>query len=222
METITTIISLLSRYGMMFVKGTGVTRYMAFLTVLFGAILGSLICLARRVNLAPLRWVAAAYVEVIRGTPMLLQLTLSYLTLPELLHMDIPPLYCVILALILNSAAYVSEIIRAGIQAVDVGQAEAARSLGLSSSMTMREIILPQAIKNILPALCNEFIMIVKDSSLGSTFFVGELMTVQATIKGALYLTLEPLMIVAMIYFCLTFTLSKGVVLLERRMSRGD
>ncbi|PWL59936.1 MAG: amino acid ABC transporter permease [Oscillospiraceae bacterium] len=207
---------------MMFVKGTGVTLYMAFLTVLFGAILGSLICLARRVNFAPLRWVAAAYVEVIRGTPMLLQITLSYLTLPELLHMDIQPLYCVILALILNSAAYVSEIIRAGIQAVDVGQAEAARSLGLSSSMTMREIILPQAIKNILPALCNEFIMIVKDSSLGSTFFVGELMTVQATIKGALYLTLEPLMIVAMIYFCLTFTLSKGVVLLERRMSRGD
>ena len=222
METITTIISLLSRHGMMFVKGTGVTLYMAFLTVLFGAILGSLICLARRVNFAPLRWVAAAYVEVIRGTPMLLQITLSYLTLPELLHMDIQPLYCVILALILNSAAYVSEIIRAGIQAVDVGQAEAARSLGLSSSMTMREIILPQAIKNILPALCNEFIMIVKDSSLGSTFFVGELMTVQATIKGALYLTLEPLMIVAMIYFCLTFTLSKGVVLLERRMSRGD
>ena len=222
METITTIISLLSRYGMMFVKGTGVTLYMAFLTVLFGAILGSLICLARRVNFAPLRWVAAAYMEVIRGTPMLLQITLSYLTLPELLHMDIQPLYCVILALILNSAAYVSEIIRAGIQAVDVGQAEAARSLGLSSSMTMREIILPQAIKNILPALCNEFIMIVKDSSLGSTFFVGELMTVQATIKGALYLTLEPLMIVAMIYFCLTFTLSKGVVLLERRMSRGD
>ena len=222
METITTIISLLSRYGMMFVKGTGVTLYMAFLTVLFGAILGSLICLARRVNFAPLRWVAAAYVEVIRGTPMLLQITLSYLTLPELLHMDIQPLYCVILALILNSAAYVSEIIRAGIQAVDVGQAEAARSLGLSSSMTMREIILPQAIKNILPALCNEFIMIVKDSSLGSTFFVGELMTVQATIKGALYLTLEPLMIVAMIYFCLTFSLSKGVVLLERRMSRGD
>ena len=222
METITTIISLLSRYGMMFVKGTGVTLYMAFLTVLFGAILGSLICLARRVYFAPLRWVAAAYVEVIRGTPMLLQITLSYLTLPELLHMDIQPLYCVILALILNSAAYVSEIIRAGIQAVDVGQAEAARSLGLSSSMTMREIILPQAIKNILPALCNEFIMIVKDSSLGSTFFVGELMTVQATIKGALYLTLEPLMIVAMIYFCLTFTLSKGVVLLERRMSRGD
>ena len=222
METITTIISLLSRYGMMFVKGTGVTLYMAFLTVLFGAILGSLICLARRVNFAPLRWVAAAYVEVIRGTPMLLQITLSYLTLPELLHRDIQPLYCVILALILNSAAYVSEIIRAGIQAVDVGQAEAARSLGLSSSMTMREIILPQAIKNILPALCNEFIMIVKDSSLGSTFFVGELMTVQATIKGALYLTLEPLMIVAMIYFCLTFTLSKGVVLLERRMSRGD
>ena len=222
METITTIISLLSRYGMMFVKGTGVTLYMAFLTVLFGAILGSLICLARRVNFAPLRWVAAAYVEVIRGTPMLLQITLSYLTLPELLHMDIQPLYCVILALIMNSAAYVSEIIRAGIQAMDVGQAEAARSLGLSSSMTMREIILPQAIKNILPALCNEFIMIVKDSSLGSTFFVGELMTVQATIKGALYLTLEPLMIVAMIYFCLTFTLSKGVVLLERRMSRGD
>lgn len=220
---IQTIISLLSRYGMMFVKGTGMTLYMAFLTVLFSSIFGSLICLARQQKkFAPLRWLASAYVEVIRGTPMLLQITFMYLVLPELLHMDINPLYSVILALIINSSAYVSEIVRAGIQAVDKGQTEAARSLGMSGAMTMKEIVLPQAVKNILPALCNEFIMIVKDSSLGSTYFVGELMTVQATLKGALYLVLEPLIIVAVIYFVLTFTLSKGVVLLERRMSRGD
>ena len=222
METITTIISLLSRYGMMFVKGTGVTLYMAFLTVLFGAILGSLICLARRVNFAPLRWVAAAYVEVIRGTPMLLQITLSYLTLPELLHMDIQPLYCVILALILNSAAYVSEIIRAGIQAVDVGQAEAARSLGLSQTQNLRYIIFPQALKNILPAIANEFVVIIKESAITYTIGVQDIMSAVNAVKGATFIIVEPLLVATAIYFCLCFPTSKIIAYFERRMSRGD
>lgn len=222
METITTIISLLSRYGMMFVKGTGVTLYMAFLTVLFGAILGSLICLARRVNFAPLRWVAAAYVEVIRGTPMLLQITLSYLTLPELLHMDIQPLYCVILALILNSAAYVSEIIRAGIQAVDVGQAEAARSLGLSSSMTMREIILPQAIKNILPALGNEFITLFKDTALVTTIGGKELLYAAQAVGARTYSVLFPYLGIAVIYLVMVILFTWLLGIFERRLRASD
>lgn len=216
------VFDLLTRFPMMFLKGAGLTLFMAFLTVLFGAIFGSLLCFLRRSSFAPFRFVAAVYVEVIRGTPMLLQIMLSNFVLPDLIGMNIPPLYTVIIALVLNSAAYVSEIIRAGINAVDKGQAEAARSLGMSSSMTMIHIILPQAIKNILPALGNEFIMIIKDSSLGATYFVGDLMTVQALLKGSMYLVWEPLVAVGMIYFIMTFTLSKCVDKFERSLSKGD
>lgn len=170
----------------------------------------------------PLHALGSLYVEIIRGTPMLLQIYLIVFLLPDVLHMDLEKLPCVIVALCMNSAAYVSELIRSGIQAVDKGQAEAARSLGLSSYMTMKEIVLPQAIKNILPAICSEFIMIIKDSSLGSVFFVGELMTVNNVIKGALFLTIEPLMVVGGIYLILTFTLSKAVGMFERRLAKGD
>ena len=105
---------------------------------------------------------------------------------------------------------------------MDIGQTEAARSLGLSATQTMTEIILPQAIKNILPALGNEFIMIVKDTSLASTFFIGDLMTQVLLIKGTTYLTMEPLIMVAVVYFVLTFVLSKLLGMFERRLRRGD
>jgi len=136
--------------------------------------------------------------------------------------LEISEFTSVMIALICNSAAYVSEIIRAGIEAVDRGQTEAARSLGLNSKQTMMKIILPQAVKNILPAMGNEFIMMIKETSLASTFFVGELMTQCKTVTGALYLTIEPLIIVAVIYFVLTYVLSKVVAVFERRMSAGD
>jgi ABC-type amino acid transport system permease subunit len=128
----------------------------------------------------------------------------------------------VTVALVLNSAGYVSEIIRAGIQAVDNGQTEAARSLGLNSSQTMTHIVFPQAIKNILPALCNEFVTVIKETSLASTFFVGDLMTTYNTIKGITYLSLEPLIVIGVIYFILTFTLSKAIAVLERRLKASD
>ena len=154
---------------------------------------------------------------------MLLQLYLFYFALPMLIPILNKQQYaCVAIALVCNSAAYVSEIIRSGIQAVDIGQTEAARSLGLSQRLTMTEIILPQAIKNILPALANEFIMVIKDTSLASTFFIGDLMTQCLLVKGATYLTIEPLVIVGIIYFVLTFILSKLVGVMERRMRRGD
>ena len=105
---------------------------------------------------------------------------------------------------------------------MDIGQTEAARSLGLSQRLTMTQIILPQAIKNILPALGNEFIMIIKDTSLASTFFIGDLMTQVLLIKGTTYLTMEPLIMVAVVYFVLTFVLSKLLGMFERRMRRGD
>ena len=124
--------------------------------------------------------------------------------------------------MIINSSAYVAEIIRSGIQSVDKGQREAAKSLGMSNRNTMTKIILPQAVKNILPALGNEFVMMVKETSLASTFFIGELMTVNTVIKSATYKSIEPLVIVGLIYFIVTFTLSKGVKFMERRLSVSD
>lgn len=205
------------------ITGLEYTLSLAAITVFFGAILGALIALLRMSKFAPFRWIAAIYTEIVRGTPMLLQLYLFYFALPQLVPILNKQQYaCVAIALICNSAAYVSEIIRSGIQAVDIGQTEAARSLGLSQKLTMTQIILPQAVKNILPALGNEFIMVTKDTSLASTFFIGDLMTQVLLIKGATYLTIEPLVIAAAVYFVLTFVLSKLVAAFERRMRRGD
>ena len=203
--------------------GLGYTLSLALITVCFGAIFGALIALLRMSKFPPFKWIAAVYTEIIRGTPMLLQLYLFYFALPQLIpFLNKKQYLCVAIALVCNSAAYVSEIIRSGIQAVDIGQTEAARSLGLSKRLTMTEIILPQAIKNILPALANEFIMVIKDTSLASTFFIGDLMTQCLLVKGATYLTMEPLIMVAVIYFVLTFVLTKLLGHFERRMRRGD
>ena len=125
----------------------------------------------------------------------------------------------VAIALTINSSAYVSEVIRSGIQAGDKGQTEAARSLGLTRSQAMIKVVLPQAVKNILPALGNEFITIIKETSLASTFFVGDLMTSYLTVNGKEFLPLQCLLIVGIIYFILTFILGRGVSALERRLS---
>lgn len=213
------------KYWILFMQGLGVTLLLSLITVIMGCILGFLLTLLRMsrfriVRFRPLNAVAATYVEIIRGTPILLQLYFFYFLLPEWLpFLDLPKIVCCAFALCLNSAAYVSEIIRAGIQAVDKGQTEAARSLGLNAKQTMVRVVLPQAVKNILPALGNEFIMMIKETSLASTFFIGELMTVYRTISGALMLTIEPLIIVGIIYFIVTFGLSKCVLLMEKRMS---
>ena len=128
----------------------------------------------------------------------------------------------VIIALIINSSAYVAEIIRSGIQSVDKGQREAAKSLGMSNVHMMTKIIIPQAIKNILPALGNEFVMMIKETSLASTFYIGELMTVNSVIKSATYKSIEPLLIVGLIYFIVTYSLSKLIKYMEGKLSVSD
>ncbi len=210
-------------FYMLFINGVGQTLLFSLCAVIGGVIIGMLLTLIGRNKLAPLRWLVKIYVEIVRGTPMLLQLYIFYFFIPDLLSfLDISKFQAVSMALMLNSAAYISEIFRAGIDAVDKGQLEAARSLGMSEAQAMRTIILPQAIKNILPALGNEFIMLIKETSLASTFFAGELMTVYKTINGLTFLIVEPLLIIAIIYFVLTFSLSQGVKILERKMSNYD
>jgi len=205
------------------VKGIGYTLLLSVIVVFFGAIIGSILAIFKRTKFAPVKWLITAFVEVVRGTPALLQLYVAYFFVPMMLDIkglssEQQAFACCAIALIINSAAYVSEIIRSGIEAVDKGQTEAARSLGLTSGTTMIKIVLPQAVKNILPALGNEFITVIKETSLASTFFVGELMTSYLIVKGNTYLSTECLLIVAVLYFVLTFTLSKILGVAERKM----
>ena len=214
----------MGRYWYVFlVKGIGYTLILSLIVVFFGAIFGSILAILKRTKIAPVRWLISALVEVVRGTPALLQLYVGYFFVPMMLDIkglssEQQAFACCAIALIVNSAAYVSEIIRSGIEAVDKGQTEASRSLGLTSGTTMTKIVLPQAIKNILPALGNEFITVIKETSLASTFFVGELMTSYLIVKGNTYLSTECLIIVAALYFVLTFTLSKILGVAERKM----
>ena len=184
---------------------------------------GTLIALMKLSRVKLLQWIVDIYVEIIRGTPVLLQLYFFWIGLPRLLPMfELSDTECVVVALIFNASAYIAEVIRAGIQAVDPGQTEAAKSLGMSDSHTMTRIILPQAIKNILPALCNEFISMIKQTSLASVFFVNELTTSFKIVQSATFLAIPPLIISGMIYLILNWSLSRLIGLLERRLHNND
>lgn len=223
MEFFSVMAQIWSKYSHLFLHGLWMTVYMGLMTVAISTVTGSILALLRRSSFKPLQWLVTAYVEIIRGTPILLQLYFFYFMLPSWLpFLELSEFACVLIACCVNSTAYVCEIVRAGIQAVDIGQTEAARSLGLNSTQTMIHIVIPQAVKNILPALCNEFIAIVKETSLASTFFIGELMTQFKTINGITYRVLEPLTIVGLIYFLLTFILSKLIAVLERRLNASE
>ena len=221
MTFITNIVNIMAKYWQTFLlQGIGYTLLLSLIAVAGGAFFGSLMALAKRSKLKILKGIINAIVEVVRGTPVLLQLYIGVFVFPMVIPVlsSMPYVYSVAIVLIINSSAYVSEIIRSGIEAVDPGQMEAARSLGLTQRTAMLSIVLPQAIKNILPALGNEFIMVVKETSLASTFFVGELMTAYLKVKGYTYLTMECLIIVGVLYFALTYILSKFLKAYERRL----
>lgn len=214
--------SFLSKYYMFFLNGVRFTIVLAIFTVIFGVILGIILALMRISNNKLLNFIGAAYVEFIRGTPVLVQVYIIYYGLPSLLGINLPDMAAGILALSINSGAYVAEIIRAGIQAVDKGQLEAARSLGMKYGTAMRYIIVPQAIKNILPALGNEFITVIKESSIVSVIGIHELMYNADTVRGNTFRAFEPLIIAAIMYFVLTYTLSKLMSKAERRLKTSD
>lgn len=218
------IIRLLTEYWHIYLlEGVKNTLILTVIAVTMGTVFGALVAFLKMSRFKIVRFIASVYIEIIRGTPILLQLFVFYFILPELLpFLDFTDFIWVAIALCVNSAAYVSEVIRSGIQAVDKGQTEAARSLGMSQSQTMLRIILPQAVRNILPALGNEFIMILKETSLASTFFIGDLMTSHKIVAGAEYLQLESLTIVGAIYLCITFPLSKLVGWFEKKMANPN
>ena len=213
---------LLVKYYPVYLSGLWGTLWISAVTVLFGALLGVLVALMRMSRFKLLRGISKAYIEVLRGTPILLQLYFFWIGLPKLVPFELSDTQCIVAALAVNASAFISEIIRAGIGAVDKGQWEAARSIGLSESHVMTHVIFPQAVKNILPALCNEFISTLKGTSLASVFFVGELMTSFKTVQSATFLALQSLTIVGVIYFVLNFVLSRLLGVLERRLTVSD
>ena len=187
-----------SNYWQLFLfTGLKNTLILTVISVSLGTVLGTLIAMLKMSKVKICRFIASVYLK-----------------LSQFMWVSI--------SLCINSSAYVSEVIRSGILAVDKGQTEAARSLGLSEGQTMVKIILPQAVRNILPALGNEFIMMLKETSLASTFFLGDIMTSYLVVKGVSYLTLEPLTIVAIIYLCVTFPLSKLVDKFGKKMASPD
>lgn len=219
--------SFIAEYMPYYFKGIKYTLLISFVAVLFGAIFGSILFYMKSSNfhiwkIKLLKILAVAYIEIIRGTPMILQIFIVYAGAEPFLGIDLTALQSAFIAIALNSAAYVSEIVRAGIDAVDKGQMEAARSLGMKKSTAMILIVVPQAIRNILPAIGNEFVTVIKESSMASVVGVGELMYAAKIVQGSTYRSLEPLIVAAGFYFILTFTLGRVISLIERRMKVSD
>ena len=224
-----TMQKIIVRYSSFFTEGIVNTLIIAAFSVLLGTLLGTVMATMRIGRIAPLRWLAVAYIEFIRGTPLMVQLMFIFYGLP-MIGIKIPDISWIpnfsrfaagIVAMSMNSCAYVAEIIRSGIQAVDIGQTEAARSVGFSSGEAMRLVVLPQAVKNILPALGNEFVTVIKESSIVSVIGIADLMFRTNDIIALSYRSLECLAVAAVLYFIMTFISSRLISLAERRMSHG-
>ena len=216
------IIKIWLKYYPVYLSGLWGTLWISAVTVLLGAMLGMVVALIRMSHTKVLKGITDLFVEILRGTPILLQLYFFWIALPKIVPFQLSDTQCIVAALAVNASAFISEIIRAGIGAVDKGQWEAARSIGLSEAHVMTRVILPQAVKNILPALCNEFIATVKGTSLASVFFVGELMTSYKTVQSATFLALQSLVIAGIIYFALNYVLSRLLRVIERRLTVSD
>ncbi|HCV0168015.1 TPA: ABC transporter permease subunit [Staphylococcus aureus] len=212
----------ISKYGSFFLKGIKITILISLIGVALGSILGAFVALMKLSKIKIISWIASIYIEILRGTPMLVQVFIVFFGITAALGLDISALVCGTIALVINSSAYIAEIIRAGINAVDKGQMEAARSLGLNYRQTMKSVIMPQAIKNILPALGNEFVTLIKESSIVSTIGVGEIMFNAQVVQGISFDPFTPLLVAAALYFVLTFVLTRIMNMIEGRLKASD
>ena len=201
------------------IVGAGITIQITAISVGLGLIIGMFVGIARICNVKVLRALAAVYIDVLRGTPLLVQIFLIYFALPMVVGQRVDPFIAAITACGINSGAYIAEIFRAGIQAIDEGQMEAGRSLGMTWVQTMRYIIVPQAFKNIVPPLGNEFIALLKDSSLVSVIGFEELTRRGQLIIARTYGSLEIWITVALIYLVMTLTISRLVSYMEKRLA---
>jgi His/Glu/Gln/Arg/opine family amino acid ABC transporter permease subunit len=213
-------------YISILLKGLLMTLLLAVISVVLGTLIGLLPAFSRLSNNKILKFIGTAYVEIIRGTPLLVQVLLIYslikLKVFVFLGVDLSSFIPGMLALLINSSAYVSEVIRGGILSVDKGQKEAGLSLGLTEKVIMRRIILPQAVKNIIPALGNEFVTMIKETSIFMYLGIAELMYSALMIRSETYAVKETYIVVAVMYFLLTYPTSKWMALIERRLKVNE
>ena len=223
--------SFLPKYASFFIQGVEYTLLLSVVSVALAVIPALILALMRLSKSKLVRSVSGAYISIFRSTPLMVQLYIIYYGLFSIVKIpsftilgfiDITRFIPGVVALALNSSAYVSEIFRAGILAVDQGQMEAARSLGLSKWQGMKSVVLPQAIKNILPALANELVTMVKESSICSVLGMSELIWGAKTVASTTYKTLAPYVLAAIVYFAINYPASKIIEAIERRMRRGD
>ena len=220
--------SRLNGYYGLILEGAKVTILISLVALVFGFILGLIICLMKMSKFKILKWPASAYVQILRGTPLFVQIFIIYFGLPQF-GISFPDIGFIssdfisgAFAFSINSSAYVAEIFRSGIQSVDKGQMEASRSLGLGYVDTMKYVIVPQAIKNVLPALGNEFITLVKESSIISVIGVQELMFRAGIVRTSIMKAFEPYIAAAIMYLIITTVLSWLVGLLEKKLAQSN
>lgn len=216
------IIELLVKYKSYYLMGIKITVLLSIFSLAIGTTLGAFLSLLRLSKFKILKLISTTYIELVRGTPVIVQISLVFFGSYAIMGANVDKFLAALIALSLNCAAYVAEIIRSGIQSVDKGQTEASRSLGLSNGQTMKHIILPQAVRNILPALVNEFVTLIKETSIASTIGVADLMYASKIVQSSSFQPFGPLVIVAIIYFIFTFTISQSIGWFERRLARND
>ncbi|MBA2628943.1 MAG: amino acid ABC transporter permease [Rickettsiaceae bacterium] len=200
-------------------KGVTITLKYSVISVFLGLIIGTILAFLKVIDLKILRLAAHAYTSIFRGTPLLIQLTIIYFGLPGLIGLKLSVFAAGIIAFSLNSGAYVSEIIRAGIESVDRGQVEAAKALGVSPVLRMKDIILPQAFRSILPALVNELINLVKESCLISVIGEMDLMRRAQVVSAETYTFFTPMLTAAAAYYVMVLIISSFALLLEKRLA---
>lgn len=211
---------LIIKYWPLFLEGATTTVLLSFFSVIVGVGCGTLMAFARLSQNKFLSKAAKVYIDIIRGTPLLVQLYLVYFGLATVL--DLNDFVSGVIAVSVNTTAYIAEIIRSGIQSVDKGQMEAARSMGMPKRMAMRQIILPQAMKNILPAIGNEFATLIKETSIVSLIGIHDLMYSSDTVRGATFTVFIPLLMTAFLYFVMTTTIAFFMDKLERKLQASD
>lgn len=227
------VISLLKQNWQQFLNGTITTIYLAVIGTVVGLIIGLGIGIIRTIPLnrggisgvtprsgilGVINFILSAYIEIFRGTPMMVQAMLIYYGSQEAFGIDFQPLTAGLIIISLNTGAYMSEIVRGGIQSVNVGQSEACKAIGMNHWQTMRHVVLPQTFRNILPSIGNEFVINIKDSSVLNVITVGELYRVSQSIQGTSYRIYQTFFITAVIYFILTFTFTRLLRLLEKHL----
>ncbi len=213
----------IKKYYYAYLSGVGITVLLSIIGVVFGSLLGLLVATMRLSDKKILRGISKAYIEAIRGTPLMVQLLIIFFGLKVVIPKDMEFLRNSILlcsvAIVINSGAYIAEIFRGGINSVDKGQTEAARSLGLTKSQTLKNIILPQAVKIILPSLGNEFIALIKETAIVIMVGVPDIIYKATAVKAQTFMPIKPMVYAAICYLILTLSLSKLMAVWERSLA---